>query len=80
MGQRADAQNKPNFGGGHLAREGETCETKPNSGGLGHVGKGSHRVWGDLTGKWNVPNKPNFVGSTGTGSLRCKTNPKGGSR
>jgi hypothetical protein len=35
-------------------------QTKPNLGGLGHVGKGGHRKWNGFAGTWNVGNKPNF--------------------
>ncbi len=35
------------------------CETKPNLGGLGHVGKGGRRVRDGFAGKWNVQNEAN---------------------
>jgi hypothetical protein len=55
-------------------------QTKPNLGGLGHVGKRSHRVWADLAGKRNVRNEPNLAwrsqGRAGRGTRGVvQTNP-----
>jgi hypothetical protein len=44
---------------------GLVVQTKPNLGRMGHVGKGSPRMWGDCAGKWNARNEPNSPAGPG---------------
>jgi len=47
-------------GGDAQPTKSRSCETKPNLGGLRHVGKGGPRKWSGFAGRWNVRNKPNL--------------------
>jgi hypothetical protein len=87
-GPRGTARNKPNSGRapgngrglpGPRAPAGERlCETKPNLGGLGHMGKGNHRKSSGFAGRRSVLNKAgrrlSAIGSQ-LGDRSCETNP-----
>jgi hypothetical protein len=61
--RRAKCAKRSQFGrvsgGDAQPTKSQSCETKPNLGGLGHVSKGGHRAWAGFGGKWNARNKPN---------------------
>jgi hypothetical protein len=76
-----ECETNPISGSGPTALGGQLCETKPNLGGLGHVGEGDHRVRDGFTGKWNARNEPNLARlgrARPPASERCETKPISG--
>jgi hypothetical protein len=77
---KADRAKRTQFGrvsGGDAQHtKSQSCETKPNLGGLRHVGKDRHRVRDGFAGKWNVQNEANSgAARPASGGRLCKTNP-----